>query len=90
MLPTGSGKGQIWQNDRCLCDVDYDIDAPLLHAGRHQVQRITLAVEDKHCVVLLRSYGLKLVLADGSTHRIPRPLQHNHSNKLECYVESVP
>jgi len=89
MLPIGKEKGYIWLRDQFLCDVDYDIGEPLSFESGPQVQRIILAVPEEHCALLLDSYELELVLADGQRCPIPRPIQHLGSNKLECYVESL-
>jgi hypothetical protein len=90
MLPVEKAKGQIWLHDKFLCDVEYDISKPLKRTDGPQVQRVTLVVPEEHCAVLLDSYDLTLVLADGQRFRIPRPLQHLGSNRIECYVESSP
>jgi hypothetical protein len=87
MLPIGRGNGQIWLDDRFLCDVEYAINKPL-KSRDHQVQRIIFTLEEEDCAPLLDAYGLALILADGSRHAIPRPLQQAGVGRLECYVES--
>lgn len=88
MLPIGPGNGQVWHQARLVCDVEYRIDEPLKFLSGAVIQRVTLIVPDEHCVMLLDSYELSLVLADGQRHRIPRPLRLIEGNKLECYVET--
>jgi hypothetical protein len=88
MLPVEQDRGQIWQDGRFLCDIDYDIDAPLTSANGHQIQRITFTVAEEDCAPLLDAYDLTLVIADGSRCEIPRPLQQVGLGRLECYVES--
>jgi hypothetical protein len=90
MLPVEKATGQIWLREQFLCDVEYDISEPLSVGANLQVQRIILVVPEEHCAVLLDSYELTLVIADGQRCHIPRPLQHLGLNRLECYVESSP
>lgn len=90
MLPVEQGIGQIWLDDRFLCDAEYAISQPLKSHNHHQAQRIILTVDEKECAPLLNAYGLTLVLANGSRQAIPRPFQHAGAGRLECYVESLP
>ena len=87
MLPVEKGKGQVFVGQQFLCDVGYDINAPLHVDGDPQVQRIVLDVPDEHCATLLNAYNLTLVLADWQSLHIPRPLQLIGLNGVECYVE---
>jgi hypothetical protein len=87
MLPVEKGKGQLFIGGKFLCDVAYDISAPLHVDGNPRVQRILLDVPDEHCATLLNAYNLTLVLADGRRLHIPRPLQLVGLNGVECYVE---
>ncbi|MCC6457295.1 MAG: hypothetical protein IT328_20240 [Caldilineaceae bacterium] len=88
MLPVEQGSGQIWQDEQFLCDIDYDIDEPLVSANGHKIQRVTFTVAEADCAQLLDAYGLTLVIADGRRCAIPRPLQLAGLDRLECYVES--
>ena len=88
MFPVGKAKGQIWHHDEYRCDVEYDISAPLRRTSTLRVQRIVLTVADDHRLTLLNSYGLTLMLEDGSRHSIPQALQSTGLGHLEFYVES--
>jgi len=89
MLPVEKAEGQIWLRDQHLCDVEYEISEPMSASAMPHVQRVILVVPEEHCAVLLDSYELILVMADGQRCHIPRPLQHLGLNCIECYVEST-
>jgi hypothetical protein len=84
MLPIGSGQGELWKGDTLLCKVDYDISPPLPFAT--ETQHVKLVVHDYDCEQLLAVAGLTLVLADGSRHRLPKPLDLvSGDGRLECF-----
>ena len=88
MLSVEKEKGQIWLREQLLCDVEYEISEPLNASANPHVQRITLVMAEEDCAALLDAYDLTLVMANGQSCHIPRPLQHLGSNCIECYVES--
>jgi hypothetical protein len=89
MLPIGKGQGEVWKEDKFICHCDYDISAPLPFASAAGTQRIRMEVHDYDCEELLDVPGLTLVLADGSRHRLPRPLNFvTGDGYLECYLST--
>ena len=85
MLPIGTGQGELWKGDTILCKVDYDISESLSFVTG--TQHIQLTVHDYDCEKLLNVAGLTLVLADGSRHRLPRPINLvNGDGRLECFL----
>ena len=88
MLPVEKAQGQIFLNEKFLCEVEYEISEPLQLFSKPQVQRVLLNVPDERCATLLDSYDLILVLVDGDQHHIPRPIRHFGQTHLECYVET--
>jgi hypothetical protein len=86
MLPIARGQGELWNGNRFLCAVDYDISAPLTFVTVAGMQRIQLRVHDYECEQLLNIAGLTLVLADGTRHRLPRPLNLHRAGHLECFL----
>jgi hypothetical protein len=89
MLPVGKGQGQLWKGDTLLCDVDYDISESLPFITAVETQHIKMIVHDYDCEQLLNVAGLILVLADGSRHRLPRPLDVTKGDgRLECFLNA--
>ncbi|MCC6457294.1 MAG: hypothetical protein IT328_20235 [Caldilineaceae bacterium] len=87
MLPIGRGQGELWNGNRFLCAVDYDISPSLAFVT--DTQHVKLAVHDYDCEQLLNIAGLTLVLADGSRHRLPRPINFiKDDGRLECFVSA--
>jgi hypothetical protein len=87
MLPIGSGQGELWKGDTFLCAVDYDISPSLAFVA--DTQHIKLVVHDYDCEQLLNIAGLTLVLADGSRHRLPRPINLvSGDGRLECFLSA--
>jgi hypothetical protein len=89
MLPIGSGQGELWDGNTFLCAVDYDISPSLSFVTAAGTQHIKLVVHDYDCEKLLTVAGLTLVLADGSRHRLPRPINLvNGDGRLECFLSA--
>lgn len=89
MLPIGKGQGELWKGDTFLCKVDYDISPPLTFVTVAGTQHVNMVVHDYDCEMLLDVAGLTLVLADGSRHRLPRPLNFIEGDrKLECFISA--
>ncbi len=86
MLPIGRGQGSLWNGDRHLCKVDYDISPPLEFITIADAQRVHLVVHDYECTLLLNIAGLTLVLANGTRHRLPRPLKLSKTGHMECFL----
>jgi hypothetical protein len=87
MLPIGSGQGELWNGSTFLCAVDYDISEPLSFVTG--TQHVKLVVHDYDCEKLLNVAGFTLVLADGSRHRLPRPINLvNGDGHLECFLSA--
>lgn len=87
MLPIGKGQGELWKGNTLLCKVDYDISPPLPFASSTDTQHVALVVHDYECEDLLNIAGLTLILADGSRHRLPRPLDVVQGDRrLECFL----
>ncbi len=87
MLPIGSGQGELWNGDTFLCKVDYDISPPLTFVTVAGTQHVKMVVHDYDCELLLA--GMMLALADGSRHRLPKPINLvNGDKKLECFISA--
>jgi hypothetical protein len=87
MLLIGRGHGELWNRDKFLCEVEYDISPPLPFFSTAIVQHIEMIVRNNACEDLLHIAGMTLVLADGSRHRLPKPLDHRHGDgHLECFL----
>jgi hypothetical protein len=87
MLPIGSGQGELWNGNTLLCKVDYDISPPLTFVTVAGIQHVKLVVHDYDCEDLLKIAGMTLVLADGSRHRLPQPIDLVHGDRqLECFL----
>jgi hypothetical protein len=84
MLPIGKGQGELWNGNTLLCKVDYDISPPLPFVA--DAQHVRLVVHDYDCEDLLNVAGLTLVLADGSCHRLPQPVNLHQEGHLECFL----
>ena len=89
MLPIGQGRGELWNGSKFLCTVDYDISPPLSFIAGGNVQRVEMTVRDNACEDLVRIAGLTLILADGSRHRLPKPIDLVHGDgHVECFLTS--
>ncbi len=89
MLPIGRGQGELWNGDTFLCKVDYDISPPLTFVTAAGTQHINMIVHDYDCEMMLDAAGMTLILADGSRHRLPRPINFiNGDRKLECFMDT--
>ena len=89
MLPIGRGHGELWNGSTFLCEVEYDISPPLPFVSVGNMQRIEMIVRNNACEDLLHIAGITLVLADGSRHRLPKPLDHRHGDgHLECFLKT--
>ena len=89
MLPIGSGQGELWKGDTFLCVVDYDISPELIYVTEFGTQHVKMKVYDYDCEMLLTVAGLTLVLADGSRHRLPKPINFkNGDGRLECFLSA--
>ena len=89
MLPVGRGQGELWKGDTLLCKVDYDISQPLTYLSVADTQHIKLVVHDFDCEQLINVAGLMLVLADGSRHRLPKPINLvSGDGHLECFLSA--
>jgi hypothetical protein len=89
MLPVGNGQGQLWKGDTFLCDVDYEISGVLPFITAGETQHVKLTVHNYDCEHLLHVAGLILVLADGSRHRLPRPIDAVQGDgRLECFLST--
>jgi hypothetical protein len=89
MLPVGHGQGQLWKGDEFLCDVDYEISEPLTFVSVAGTQHVKMLVHNYECEDLLHVAGLTLVLADGSRHRLPRPIDVVQGDgRLECFLNT--
>ena len=89
MLPIGSGQGELWKGDTFLCKVDYDISPTLPFVIEADTQHIKLVVHDYDCEMLLTVAGLTLILADGSRHRLPKPVNlKSGDGRLECFLSA--
>jgi hypothetical protein len=87
MLPIGKGQGELWKANTFLCKVDYDISPPLTFVTG--AQHVKLVVHDYDCEMLLDVPGLTLILADGSRHRLPRPIDLvSGDGHLECFLNA--
>ena len=87
MLPIGKGQGELWNGNTLLCKVDYDISPPLTFVSVAGTQHVSLLVHDYECEDLLNIAGLTLVLADGSRHRLPQPINLvSGDRQLECFL----
>jgi hypothetical protein len=88
MLPIGSGRGELWNDNRFLCQVDYDISPPLSFVTAAQTQRIQMVVRDHEYEKLLDVAGLTLIVADGSRHCLPRSVHLREEGHLECFLSA--
>ena len=87
MLPIGRGRGELWDGSKFLCQVEYNISPPLSFLSDAHTQHVELIVRNNACEDLLHIAGLTLVLADGSRHRLPKPLDHKPGDgHLECFL----
>lgn len=87
MIPIGRGHGELWNGNTFLCQVEYDVSPPLPFLSDVMVQRVDMTVRDNTCEKVAQVAGLTLVLADGSRHRLPKPLDHRHGDgHLECFL----
>jgi hypothetical protein len=87
MLPIGRGHGELWNGSKFLCEVEYDISPPLPFVSAANMQHIEMIVRNNACEDLLHIAGITLILADGSRHRLPKPLDHRHGDgHLECFL----
>jgi hypothetical protein len=87
MLPIGRGRGELWNGSKFLCEVEYDISPLLPFISDAKLQRVEMIVRNNACEDLVRIPGITLVLADGSRHRLPKPVDHRHGDgHLECYL----
>ncbi len=52
-------------------------------------QHVKMVVHDYDCELLLNVAGMTLILADGSRHRLPKPINLvNGDRKLECFFSA--
>jgi len=87
MLPVSRGRGELWNGDTFLCEVEYDISPLLPFITSANVQRVEIVVRNSSCEGLLNIAGLTLVLADGSRHRLPKPIDLVHGDgHVECFL----
>lgn len=89
MLPVGKGQGELWKGTTFLCKVDYEISEPLSYISAAGTQHVKMVVHDYECEKLLHVAGLTLILADGSRHRLPRPIDViMDDGNLECFLNT--
>lgn len=88
MLPVERGSGQLFDSDRYLCKIDYEIGYPLGFTNVFHIRRIRFTVQDVDPATLLPLPNLIVIATDGTQHPLTQPLELRDDGQLECVLNS--
>jgi hypothetical protein len=89
MPPIGRGQSELWQGDRYLCTVDYEVTSLQAWVHTLNIRLVKFNLYHFACIAQLEQSELCLRLADGTQYLLPRPLFYAQGTYIQCCATLV-